>query len=109
MMFIISEVHPFLDGNGRVARVMMNAELVSAGESKIMIPTVYREDYIGALRKLTRKGEPSVYLNMMERAHDFSAHVYGEDREEMRAYLERCNAFYEDTEGRVLKIAERKV
>ncbi|WP_290706739.1 Fic family protein [Flavihumibacter sp. CACIAM 22H1] len=27
MMFMISEVHPFLDGNGRMARVMMNAEL----------------------------------------------------------------------------------
>jgi hypothetical protein len=108
MMFLISEVHPFLDGNGRLARVMMNAELVSAGESKIMIPTVYREDYIGALRKLTRHGDPSVFIQMMERAHAFSANVYGEDREEMRAYLERCNAFWEDTEGRVLKIAPRE-
>jgi len=40
MMFLISEVHPFLDGNGRVARVMMNAELTSKGLSKIIIPTV---------------------------------------------------------------------
>jgi hypothetical protein len=31
MMFLISEVHPFLDGNGRTARVMMNAELVRQG------------------------------------------------------------------------------
>ena len=30
MMFLISEVHPFADGNGRVARIMMNAELVAA-------------------------------------------------------------------------------
>ncbi|GAI76162.1 unnamed protein product, partial [marine sediment metagenome] len=28
IMFVISEIHPFLDGNGRIARVMMNAELV---------------------------------------------------------------------------------
>jgi prophage maintenance system killer protein len=26
-MFVVSEVHPFDDGNGRVARIMMNAEL----------------------------------------------------------------------------------
>jgi prophage maintenance system killer protein/ribosomal protein L17 len=31
MMFLVSEVHPFADGNGRVARIMMNSELVSAG------------------------------------------------------------------------------
>jgi len=30
MMFLVSEVHPFLDGNGRIARVMMNAELILA-------------------------------------------------------------------------------
>ena len=27
MMFLISEVHPFQDGNGRLARIMMNSEL----------------------------------------------------------------------------------
>ena len=30
IMFMVSEIHPFLDGNGRIARVMMNAELVKA-------------------------------------------------------------------------------
>ena len=107
MMFLISEVHPFLDGNGRIARVMMNAELVTAGESKIMIPTVYREDYIGALRRLTRRGDPDAYIRMMERAREFSANVYGNDRDQMEAYLVSCNAFLEDTEGKVLRIVER--
>jgi len=35
MMFVISEIHPFLDGNGRIARVMMNAELVHQNQAKI--------------------------------------------------------------------------
>lgn len=104
MMFIISEVHPFLDGNGRIARVMMNAELVNAGESKIIIPTVYRDDYIGALRRLTRRGECDPYIRMMDRAHAFSENVYGDNRNEMESYLRICNAFYEDNEGRVLQI-----
>ncbi|WEK36368.1 MAG: Fic family protein [Candidatus Pseudobacter hemicellulosilyticus] len=107
MMFLISEVHPFLDGNGRIARVMMNAELVAAEESKIMIPTVYREDYIGALRRLTRRSDPVVYIRMMERAHEFSANVYGDNRKEMEAYLQSCNAFLEDTEGELLRIVPR--
>lgn len=109
MMFLISEVHPFLDGNGRLARVMMNAELVSAGVSKIMIPTVYREDYIGALRNLTRQEDPSAYISMMDRAQAFSANVHDDNREAMRRYLERCNAFWEDTEGRILEIAPREM
>ncbi|MEF9986861.1 MAG: Fic family protein [Bacteroidales bacterium] len=41
MMFMTSEIHPFLDDNGRIARVMMNAELSKAGESKIIIPNVF--------------------------------------------------------------------
>lgn len=52
-MFILSEVHPFLDGNERIARIMMNSELVKEEQSKIIIPTVYHDDYLGALRKLT--------------------------------------------------------
>jgi len=104
MMFLISEVHPFLDGNGRIARVMMNAELVNAGESKIIIPTVYRDDYIGALRRLTRQGDCDPYIRMMDRAHAFSENVYGDNRNEMESYLRTCNAFYEDNEGRILQI-----
>jgi hypothetical protein len=106
MMFMVSEIHPFEDGNGRVARVMMNAELVAAGESKILIPNVYRIDYLGALKKLTKQATPDVYLKMLRRAHDFSSHVYGENIEEMQSYLENCNAF-ETEEDRILRIKER--
>jgi len=94
-------VHPFLDGNGRIARIMMNAELVKVGQSKIIIPTVYREDYMGALRKLTRQSDPQPYISMLERAHWFSALVYGEDRSAMQAFLEIGNAFLEHTEGKL--------
>lgn len=65
---------------------MMNAELVKAGQSKIMIPNVFRDDYIGALRRLTRKSEPDPYIGMMSRAHEFSEKVYGENRNEMEDY-----------------------
>ncbi len=106
MMFMISEVHPFLDGNGRLARVMMNADLTSAGQSKIIIPNVYRDDYIGALRKLTRSSDPEPFIRMMERAHLFSSYVYDESLDAMQLYLESCDAFKEHTEGK-LKIIDR--
>lgn len=56
LMFVISEVHPFLDGNGRVARLMMNAELSAVGVSRIVVPTVLRNEYISALRRASTQG-----------------------------------------------------
>ena len=101
MMFLISEVHPFLDRNGRIARVMMNAELSSKGLSKIMIPTVYREDYMGALRKLTRQQIADPYIRMLERAHEFSAGLDQESIDSMEEYLVACDAFKEPKEGKL--------
>jgi len=106
MMFILSEVHPFLDGNGRLARIMMNAELVKGGQSKIIIPTVLRDDYIGTLKKLTKQGDCVSYIRMLQRAHEFSDTIYGDDIDEMQDFLTLCNAFLEHTEG-LLKIIQR--
>ena len=50
-MEMVSEVHPFTDGNGRVARVMMNAELSAVDAARIIIPSVYRNEYIACLRR----------------------------------------------------------
>tara|TARA_R110002049_G_scaffold308721_1_gene513653 strand:- start:408 stop:1886 length:1479 start_codon:yes stop_codon:yes gene_type:complete len=105
IMFVVSEVHPFLDGNGRMARVMMNAELSTLGQTKIIIPTVYREDYLGGLRRLTRNNDPKVYIRMLERAQAFSHTIYGSDMEAMEVKLRQSNAFKESNEG-VLKIIE---
>ncbi|MCF8246001.1 MAG: Fic family protein [Saprospiraceae bacterium] len=101
IMFLISEVHPFLDGNGRMARVMMNAELVVQGQSKIIIPTVYRDDYMVALRRLTRQHDPTPYLRMMQRAHEFSATIAGDDMDAMKVHLEKCNAFKQHDEAQL--------
>jgi hypothetical protein len=106
IMFVMSEVHPFLDGNGRIARVMMNAELVNAGQSKIIIPTVFREDYMGALKKFTKQRKCDTYIKMLQRAHEFSANVYDENMDDMEQYLSSCNAFIEDADV-ILKIVAR--
>jgi prophage maintenance system killer protein len=99
MMFMISEVHPFLDGNGRIARIMMNAELSSKGLSKITIPTVYREDYMGALKELTKQRDADAYIRMMLRAWEFSSHIHDETLNAMEKYLVSCNAFLSHKEG----------
>ncbi|MCB0632016.1 MAG: Fic family protein [Lewinella sp.] len=101
MMFLISEVHPFEDGNGRIARVMMNSELVKEELQKIIIPTVYREDYLLALRKLSRKKDPGAYIRMLDRAQDFSASVNMESFPEMLEYFQRSEAFLDQQEGKL--------
>ncbi len=99
IMFMISEIHPFLDGNGRIARVMMNAELVSANQSKLIIPNVFRDDYILSLRRLTRQHDPEPYIRMLSRAHEFSSTIYGESMDEIQTKLEQSNAFLLPEEG----------
>jgi len=39
IIVLVSEVHPFVDGNGRLARIMMNAELVAGKQERIINPT----------------------------------------------------------------------
>lgn len=101
MIFVISEIHPFEDGNGRIARVMMNAELVAGELSKIIIPTVYREDYLLALRKLTRKHQADAYIRMMNRVQAFSHHLNLVPFDDLLHQLEVSNAFLEPHEGQL--------
>jgi len=103
MMFVVGEVHPFLDGNGGLARIKMNAELYTAQQTKIIIPTVFREDYLGALRRLTRNNDPKVYVRMLERDHVFRDNPWASDMESMQALLRKCHALKERNEG-VLKM-----
>lgn len=106
MMFMISEVHPFNDGNGRIARVMMNAELVHADQCRIIVPTVFRMDYLLTLRKLSRQKNPEAYIQVMQKLHTFSQNLYGSNYEALNRYLVSCNAF-EDPESARLKMLDR--
>ncbi|MDF9828657.1 Fic family protein [Ereboglobus sp. PH5-10] len=39
MLFLMAEVHPFNDGNGRISRLGMDAELEAEGRMRLIIPT----------------------------------------------------------------------
>lgn len=101
MMFLVTEIHPFDDGNGRIAHIMMNAELVAAAENRIIIPTVYREDYLLALRRLSRSSDPVAYITMLTRAQAFTASIDFEDYEQALQQLRQTNAFMQPFEGKL--------
>ena len=93
VMFLLSEVHPFDDGNGRVSRAFMNAELVAAGASRILIPTVYREEYLAGLRLLSRTREPQPYTRVMQYAQRFVAAIDWSSYQTARDQLSATHAF----------------
>jgi hypothetical protein len=101
LMFLITDVHPFVDGNGRVARIMMNAELVSAGQSTIIIPTVYRDDYVQALRALNRRQRPAPLVAALSFAQRFSNLAFSPYPSILKE-LQRRNWFREPDEGRIV-------
>jgi hypothetical protein len=102
IMFVVSEVHPFLDGNGRLARIMMNADLVFAGQCRIFIPTVFREDYLLTLR--TREGDAEPYIKMLNKAQEFVSKIDFDNYDNAIKMLYASNAFAKHDEGVYLKM-----
>lgn len=49
--FIFVFIHPYMDGNGRMGRFLMNAMLASGGYPWTVIPVERREEYMQALEK----------------------------------------------------------
>lgn len=73
--FLISEVHPFADGNGRTSRLLMTTELVRGDLARIVIPTVFRDDYLGALWAMSRHGDPAPMVRCFDRAQSIAAEI----------------------------------
>jgi Fic family protein len=102
MMFLVTEVHPFIDGNGRIARIMMNAELISAAQCRIIVPTVYRDDYMLALRAVTRQKRTDGFLRMLDRAQEMVSRIDFCVLDEALATLRKANAFALSSEARLV-------
>lgn len=99
MMFLVAEVHPFVDGNGRVARIMMNAELISAGEQRIIIPTIYRGNYLSALKAASNRTSPEPVIRMLDFAQRFSIAVDWTSFKRAEADLKAAHAFMDSNEA----------
>ena len=83
-------------------RLMMNSELEGGGESRIIIPTVFRDDYIGGLRQLSRNDEAGVYVKAMRIGQDWTNAVDFSDLNSAIEELRSLNAFVDDGSARLL-------
>lgn len=110
MMFLISEVHPFADGNGRVARVMMNAELVASGEERIIIPTIFRSNYLSGLKALSLNQHTRPLIRTLDFAQKWVAAIPWGELQSTQVVLDQCHAFMDpaqaDDEGIRLRLPE---
>ena len=108
IMFLVAEVHPFADGNGRTARIMMNAELVAAGEERIVIPTVYRAHYLTALKALSANRRSEPLIRMLDYAQRWTAAVNWRSVRETERDLRSLDAFLDpllaEQEGQRLRM-----
>lgn len=76
-------IHPFIDGNGRVARLIMNLALLQAGYNITVIPPVVRADYIRALQS-SNHNEFQPFIN-------FISEMVLEAQKEYLRIIERLN------------------
>jgi Fic family protein len=93
----LAQMHPFVDGNGRICRLSMNAVLVQNGYPPAIIPPVLRGDYIRALEKAWTNEQffiEFISARVLEAEKDLMRmlHIPFPDKREIDAALEKSNA-----------------
>lgn len=71
-------IHPFVDGNGRCARLLMNLALLQYGYPVTIIPPVIRREYMSAILVCEKKENPATFV------HFIAGLVYEAQREYVR-------------------------
>lgn len=99
VMFLVAEVHPFVDGNGRIARIMMNAELTASSQQRIIVPTVYRSNYLMALKAISNRSGVDQLIRMLEFAQRFTQSIDWTDFDRAEIALEKSNAFLDSRQA----------
>ena len=71
-----TRVHPFRDGNGRVARLLANLVLVRNGWPPVVIRYTDREDYLDALEESDAAGDIRQFFELIVRSLDLNLEEY---------------------------------
>lgn len=58
-------IHPFIDGNGRTSRLVMNLALLQDGYQPALIPPICRADYLAMIRRYQLKGDRKPFVDFI--------------------------------------------
>ena len=95
--FLISDVHPFADGNGRLSRLLMNAELSRVGHCRIIIPTLFHPQYVDCAKLLTNENDPDGFVRALAKIAVWSAQFDYAELTAVIEYFKKCNALEESS------------
>ncbi len=58
-------IHPFIDGNGRTARLLTNLALIQKDYLPVIVPPILKLDYNGYIRLYQNKGDASKFVEFI--------------------------------------------
>jgi Fic family protein len=67
--FIFVYIHPYMDGNGRVGRFLMNTMMASGGYPWTVIPVTDRNAYVNALEKASVGDDIAPFAGFLGHKH----------------------------------------
>ncbi|MFW2351888.1 Fic family protein [Aliarcobacter butzleri] len=70
------KIHPFIDGNGRTSRLLMNLELIKAGFPPVVIELEDRLEYYKALDTAHTKNDYEPFFKLMQKVVEKSFEPY---------------------------------
>ena len=58
-------IHPFIDGNGRTARLLLNLALIQRGYLPVIVPPILKLDYNGFIRRYQNTGDAQPFVQFV--------------------------------------------
>ncbi len=91
-------IHPFVDGNGRIGRVLINYQLMRLGFPMIIIRNKEKQTYYGAFDDYRNKKSPDtmervIFLGLLESLHKRITYLKSEEIVNVSDYAKKHNIY----------------